>query len=68
VIENDRDPSVRKRAISALHQMPDGEGVPVLIQMARSQRDLEMRKAAMSTLQHSRDPRALSFFEEVIKK
>jgi hypothetical protein len=36
--------------------------------MARSQRDLEMRKAAMSTLQHSRDPRALSFFEEVIKK
>jgi hypothetical protein len=36
--------------------------------MARTQRDLEIRKHAMSSLQHSRDPRALAFFEEVIKK
>jgi len=48
--------------------MPDGEGVPVLIQLAKSQRDLELRKQAMTSLQHSRDPRALAFFEEVIKK
>jgi HEAT repeat protein len=68
VIENDREPSVRKRAISALQSMPDGEGVPILIQMARTQRDLDMRKQAMSSLQNSRDPRALAFFEEIIKK
>lgn len=68
VIEKDADPGVRKRAISALQSMPNGEGVPVLIQLARTQRDLELRKHAMSTLQNTRDPRAIAFFEEVIKK
>jgi HEAT repeats len=68
IVESDRDPSVRKRALSALQSMPDGEGVPALIQMARTQRDLDMRKQAMSSLQSSRDPRALAFFEEVIRK
>ena len=54
--------------MSALQSMPDGEGVPVLIQMAKTQRDPEMRKQAMTSLEHTRDPRALAFFEEVIKK
>lgn len=68
IVESDADPGVRRRAISALQSMPDGEGVPALIQMARTQRDLDMRKHAMSVLQNTRDPRAISFFEEVIKK
>jgi hypothetical protein len=68
VVEKDTDNNVRRRALSALQSMPDGEGIPTLIQMARTQRDPEIRKHAMSSLQNSRDPRALSFFEEVIKK
>ena len=68
VIDKDADPNVRRRAISALQSMPDSEGVPVLIELARSQRDVFLRKDAMNSLKNSRDPRALAFFEEVIKK
>jgi len=63
----DPDQNVRRRALSALQNMPDGEGVPVLIQMAKSERDPETKKQAMQSLQHSRDPRALAFFEDVLK-
>jgi HEAT repeat protein len=68
IAETDKDLTVRRRAISALQSMPDSEGVPALIQMAKTQSDLETRKQAMQSLQHSRDPRALAFFEEVIRK
>jgi hypothetical protein len=68
IAEKDPDQNVRRRAVSALQSMPDGEGVPVLIQMAKTGRDAEMKKQAMQSLQHSRDPRALAFFEDVLKK
>jgi hypothetical protein len=48
--------------------MPEGEGVPVLIQMTRTSKDPEMRKQAMTALEHSRDPRALALFEDMLKK
>jgi len=47
--------------------MPDGEGVPTLIQIAKTSKDPETKKQAMQTLEHSRDPRALTFFEDVLK-
>jgi HEAT repeat protein len=68
IIENDPDLTVRRRALSALQQMPDGEGVPLLIQFAKTTKDAEVRKQAMNSLSQSRDGRALSFFEEVLKK
>jgi hypothetical protein len=68
VIESDPDAQVKRRAVSALNQVPDGEGIPVLIQLVRSTQNAEVRKQAMSTLQNSRDPRAQTFFEEVLKK
>lgn len=67
IAAKDADPNVRRRAMSALESMPDGEGVPALIQMIRSERDAETKKQAMQSLQRSRDPRALAFFEEVLK-
>ena len=36
VIRNEPDQTVRKRAFSALEAMPDGEGVPALVEMAKS--------------------------------
>ena len=68
VVENDPDNNTRRRAISALQQMPDGEGIPLLIQFARTTKDNDVRKQAMNSLGQSRDGRALSFFEEVLKK
>jgi HEAT repeat protein len=68
IIDTDQDPNVRRRALNALQSMPNSEGVPTLIQLVRSQKDLEIRKQAMNTLKSSRDPRALAFLEEVIKR
>lgn len=66
-IENDTDLDVQRRAISALQSMPDGEGIPYLIQVVKTTKSPEVRKQAMNSLRNSRDPRALSFFEDVLK-
>lgn len=66
-IENDSDLDVQRRAISALQSMPDGEGIPLLINVVRNTKSPEVRRQAMSGLRSSRDPRALAFFEDVLK-
>ncbi len=66
-IENDPETDVKKRAVFALSQMPKDEGVPLLIQVARSNRNPAVRKQAMFWLGQTGDPRALAFFEEVLK-
>lgn len=67
-IANDPETEVKKKAVFALTQMPNGEGVPALIQVARTNRNLEVRKQAMFWLGQSKDERALAFIEEVLKK
>jgi hypothetical protein len=67
-ILNDPDTNVKKRAVFALSQLPKDEGVPKLIQIARTQRNPEVRKQAFFWLGQSKDPRALAFFEEVLTK
>jgi len=66
-IDNDPERDVKRRAVAALRQLPDGEGIPLLIQLARANRDPDVRKQAMAMLGQSRDPRALAFFEDVLK-
>ncbi len=64
---DDPDQTVGRRAISTLGSLPDGEGIPSLIQVVKTTKDAQIRKQAMTTLENSRDPRALAFFEEVLK-
>ena len=66
-IDNDPDTEVKKKAVFALQQLPSGEGVPMLIQVARNNRNPAVRKQAMFWLGQSNDPRALAFFEEVLR-
>ena len=66
-IDNDPDTEVKKKAVFALSQMPKDEGVPKMIDVARTNRNLEVRRQAMFWLGQSGDPRALKFFEEVLK-
>jgi hypothetical protein len=66
-IENDPDTEVKKKAVFALSQLPKDEGVPLLIQQARSNKNPVVRKQAMFWLGQSKDPRALKFFEEILK-
>jgi hypothetical protein len=63
----DPETEVRKRAVFALSLLPKDEGVPKLIEVARSHRDAAVRRQAMFWLGQSRDPRALAFFEQVLR-
>ena len=54
-------------AVFALSQMPKDEGVPLLINVARTHANPAVRKQAMFWLGQSKDPRALKFFEEVLR-
>lgn len=66
-IENDPDTKVKEKAVFALSQLPKDEGVPLLIQQARTNKNPAVRKQAMFWLGQSKDPRALKFFEEILK-
>jgi hypothetical protein len=67
-LENDPETEVKKKAVFALSQLPKSEGVPKLIEVARNNRNPAVRKQAMFWLGQSNDPRALAFFEEVLKR
>jgi hypothetical protein len=67
-IDRDPDTDVKKKAVFALSLMPKDEGVPKLIELARSNRNAAVRRQAMFWLGQSGDPRALRFFEEVLRK
>jgi hypothetical protein len=66
-VSDDPDREVRKKAVFALSQLPKDDGVPKLIALARTHRDPEVRKQAMFWLGQSGDPRAVQFFEDVLK-
>lgn len=65
-IENDPETDVKKKAVFALTQMPNGEGVPKLIEVAKTNRNAAVRKQALFWLGQSKDPRALQFIEELL--
>ena len=66
-IANDPQTEVKRRAVFALTQMPNGQGIPLLIEIARNNRNAEVRKQAVFWLGQSKDPRALTFIESVLK-
>jgi len=67
-IDNDPDTEVKKRAVFALSQLPKDEGIPLLINVARTNQNPAVRKQAMFWLGQSKDPRALQFFSDVLSK
>lgn len=67
-IQNDPDTEVKKQAVFALSQLPKDEGVPKLIEIARHNTNREVQKQAFFWLGQSDDPRALSFFEEILAR
>jgi HEAT repeat protein len=58
----------RSQAVFALSQRPQAEGIPALIQVARTHRDVQIRKQALFWLGQSKDPRALALFEEILTR
>jgi len=68
VLDNSVDREVREAAVFALSQRPREEGIPALIAVARTNKDLEIRKKAIFWLAQSHDPRAIDLFEELLTK
>lgn len=66
-LEADPEVGVKKKAVFALSQLPQDEGVPLLIGVAKAHASAEVRKQAMFWLGQSGDPRALAFFEDVLR-
>jgi HEAT repeats len=66
-VDNDPETDVKRKAVFALSQLPKNEGVPLLIEIAQNNRNREVRKQAMFWLGQSKDPRAISFFEQVLR-
>jgi hypothetical protein len=67
-IRDDPETEVKRKAVFALTQLPSEESAKQLIQVARTNRNPEVRKQALFWLGQSKDPRALSFIEEVLTK
>ena len=62
------DREVQKQVVFALSQRPRDEGIPILIRVARTHPDPEVRKNAVFWLGQSNDPRAIALFEELLTK
>lgn len=67
-LDEDPETDVKRRAVFALSQMPRDVGIPRLIELARSHRNIEVRRQAFLYLGQSNDPRALAFFSDILLK
>jgi len=66
--DGDSDREVQKQVVFALSQRPHDEGIPILIRVARTHKDPEVRRDAVFWLGQSNDPRAIALFEELLTK
>jgi hypothetical protein len=64
----DENTEVKKSAVFALSQMRTDNSVNALINIVKTSKDREVRKAALFWLGQSNDPRALALFEEILLK
>jgi len=65
-----KDPEleVKKQAVNAISRFPNQEGVPKLIEVARSHPNTEVRRQAMLRLGDTKDQRAVDFFAQILLK
>jgi HEAT repeat protein len=61
------DTQVQMQAVHAISERPAEESVPLLIRIARTHANQQVRRRAINALGESGDPRAVEFFREVLK-
>jgi hypothetical protein len=64
--DEDEDQDVREAAIFALSQRSPDEGVPILMEIAKTAEQAGTRESAMFWLAQSDDERVYDFFEEIL--
>jgi HEAT repeat protein len=65
--ERDERDDVKLHAVFVLSQLPNGEGIGPLLEIARSKAALSVRQQALFWLGQSGDQRALSLFEQLLR-
>jgi HEAT repeat protein len=66
VESNSADTQVQVQAVHAISERPAEEAVPLLIKIAKTHPNQQVRRIAVHQLGESGDPRALEFFREVL--
>jgi len=66
IVASEDDREIRRQAVYAIGLLPRDTGVPLLIDLARSHRDPDVRRAAFLALGRSGDPRALQLIEATL--
>jgi hypothetical protein len=64
----DSESGLKDQAVFAISQLPKDKSVPMLIDMAKANKSVEVRKKAIFWLGQSGDPAALKFFEDILLK
>jgi len=64
----DGERALKEQAVFAISQLPKEKSVPMLIDLARDNKSLDVRKKAIFWLGQSGDPAALKFFEDILLK
>lgn len=64
----DPNAAIRKSAVFALSRLPEEQGVPELIQVASTSKDVATRREAIFWLGKTTDPRALAYLEKVVRE
>ena len=65
---NDGNTEVQMQAVRAISERSAEEAVPLLIKIAKTHANQQVRKQAIRALGESGDPRAVEFFREVLAK
>jgi len=68
IIERDSADVVKQKAIDGLARLPGDQSTALLIQIANATTSSAARKAAVSALGRSHDPKAVAYLEELIKR
>ena len=66
IIANDAEDSVKIRAVSGLARLPTDQIVPRLIELARTSKNLPVRRQSVSALAETKDPRAFAYLAEIV--
>jgi hypothetical protein len=68
IIGQDASDSVKRRGVDGIARLPADVSVPQLIDLVRGSDSLAVRKAAVSALGRTKDPRAIAFLEDLLKR
>ncbi|WP_411282246.1 HEAT repeat domain-containing protein [Gemmatimonas sp.] len=68
IYDKSPDVDIRRQVLSSLASLRENAGIDKLIDVARNEKNLELRKSAVSMLTRTKDPRALALLQEIIDR